>query len=78
MMMDFTEKHKQWKYFIKLETKKLSETLHVTWRIYFMQKRKKITFKSESVIIIYYILDKLSTNTNLKAKISLTFSEARE
>lgn len=59
MMIDFTEKHKQWKYFIKLET-------------------KKITFKSESVILIYYILDKLSTNTNLKVKISLSFSEARE
>lgn len=43
-----------------------------------MQKRKKITFKSESVIIIYYILDKLSTNTNLKVKISLSFSEAQE
>lgn len=41
-----------------------------------MQKRQKFTFTSDYAVIKYYILDNLPTNTNLKGKISLNFSEA--
>lgn len=43
-----------------------------------MQKKQKFTFTSEYAVIKYYILDNLSTNTNLKWKISLIISQRHE
>lgn len=41
-----------------------------------MQETQIITFKSEYAVIKYYILDNLSTNTIVKGRIALNFSEA--
>lgn len=40
MMMDFTEKHKQWKYFIKLETKIVRNTTYNLQNMFYVKETK--------------------------------------